>query len=154
MRGVHVSERLVGSSDSVKLLVSRVAHHAYPYKTTERAQFDRALDTARGAEADDALLLTPGGYVAETAIFSVFWWEGSRLCAPALDLGVLPGVGRARVFELAGEVEERHSTWKEIRGLSLFLVNSIRGVVKVLGVQDDPVPGSKRTDELATRFWP
>lgn len=154
MRGVHVSERLVGSSDPVKLIVSRVAHHAYPYKTTERAQFDRALDTARGAEADDALLLTPGGYVAETAIFSVFWWENSRLCAPALDLGVLPGVGRARLIELAGEVEERHSSWKEIRGLSLFLVNSIRGVVKVLGVQDDPVPPSKRTDELATRFWP
>jgi branched-subunit amino acid aminotransferase/4-amino-4-deoxychorismate lyase len=154
MRGVHVSERLVGSNNPVKLIVSRVAHHAYPYKTTERSQFDRALDTARGAEADDALLLTPGGYVAETAIFSVFWWEDSRLCAPALDLGVLPGVGRARLIELVGEVEERHSSWKEIRGLSLFLVNSIRGVVKVLGVQDDPVPASKRTDELATRFWP
>jgi branched-subunit amino acid aminotransferase/4-amino-4-deoxychorismate lyase len=154
MRGVQVSERLVGSSDPVKLIVSRVAHHAYAYKTTERAQFDRALDTARGAEADDALLLTPGGYVAETAIFSVFWWEGDRLCAPALDLGVLPGVGRARAIELVGPVEERHSSWKEIRGSSLFLVNSIRGVVKVLGVQDDPVPPSKRTDELATRFWP
>jgi branched-subunit amino acid aminotransferase/4-amino-4-deoxychorismate lyase len=154
MRGVHVSERLVGSSHPVKLIVSRVAHHAYPYKTTERAQFDRALDTARGAEADDALLLTPGGYLAETAIFSVFWWEDGRLCAPALDLGVLRGVGRARLIELVGEVEERHSTWNEIRGLSLFLVNSVRGVVKVSGVQDDPVPASKQTDELATRFWP
>jgi branched-subunit amino acid aminotransferase/4-amino-4-deoxychorismate lyase len=154
MRGVQVTERLVGSADPVKLIVSRVAHHAYPYKTTERAQFDRALDTARGAEADDALLLTPGGYVAETAIFSVFWWENGRLCAPALDLGVLPGVGRARLLELVGQVEERHSSWKEIGGSSLFLVNSVRGVVKVLGVQDDPVPPSKQTDELATRFWP
>jgi branched-subunit amino acid aminotransferase/4-amino-4-deoxychorismate lyase len=154
MRGVQVSERLVGSTDPVKLIVSRVAHYAYPYKTTERTQFDRALDTARGSEADDALLLTPGGYVAETAIYSVFWWEDGRLCAPALDLGVLPGVGRARLLELVGEVEERHSSWKEIRGLPLFLVNSVRGVVRVLGVQDDPVPSSKRTDELATRFWP
>jgi branched-subunit amino acid aminotransferase/4-amino-4-deoxychorismate lyase len=154
MRGVQVTERLVGSSDRVKLIISRVAHHAYPYKTTERAQFDRALDTARGAEADDALLLTPGGYLAETAIFSVFWWEDGTLCAPALDLGVLPGVGRARLTELADQVEERHSTWSEVRGKSLFLVNSIRGVVRVSAVQDDRVPASKRTDELATRFWP
>jgi branched-subunit amino acid aminotransferase/4-amino-4-deoxychorismate lyase len=154
MRGVKVTERLVGSTEPVKLIVSRVAHHPYPYKTTERTQFDRALDTARGAEADDALLLTPGGFVAETAIFSVLWWENGTLCAPALDLGVLPGVGRARLTELVGQVEERHSTWPEIRGLSLFLVNSVRGVMKVSAVQDERVPSSKQTDELATRFWP
>jgi branched-subunit amino acid aminotransferase/4-amino-4-deoxychorismate lyase len=154
MRGVQVSERLVGSSDPVKLIVSRVAHHSYPYKTTDRAQFERALDTARGAEADDALLLTPGGFVAETAIYSVFWWENGKLCAPALDLGILPGVGRARVIELAGQVEERHSAWNEIRGFPLFLVNSVRGMVKVAAVQGELVPTSKETDALAARFWP
>lgn len=154
MRGVQVSERLVGPSTPVRLIISRVGHHPYPYKTTERAQFDRALDTARGAEADDALLLTPGGYIAETAIFSVLWWEDGTLCAPALHLGVLPGVGRARVGELVEGLEERHATWSELRGKSLFLVNSVRGIVKVSAVQDDPVPASKQTDELATRFWP
>jgi branched-subunit amino acid aminotransferase/4-amino-4-deoxychorismate lyase len=154
MRGVQASERLVGSSDPVKLIVSRVAHHSYPHKTTDRAQFERALDTARGAEADDALLLTPGGFVAETAIYSVFWWENGRLCAPALDLGILPGVGRARVTELAGQLEERHSGWKEIQGLSLFLVNSVRGIVKVAAVQGEPVPPSKDTAALAASFWP
>ena len=141
-------------SDPVKLIVSRVAHHSYSYKTTDRAQFERALDTARGAEADDALLLTPGGFVAETAIYSLLWWENGRLCAPALDLGILPGVGRARVTELAGQVEERRTAWKEIQGLSLFLVNSVRGVVKVAAVQGEPVPASKDTDALAARFWP
>src|SRR3954467_6520128 len=80
MRGVQVSERLVGSSTPVKLMVSRVAHHSYAYKTTDRAQFDRALDAARAAGMDDALLLTPGGFLAETAIYSVLWWEDGRLC--------------------------------------------------------------------------
>jgi branched-subunit amino acid aminotransferase/4-amino-4-deoxychorismate lyase len=154
MRGVKVTERLVGPTDPVKLIVSRVAHHPYPYKTTERAQFERALDTARGAEADDALMLTPGGFVAETALFSVLWWEGGTLCGPALDLGILPGVGRARVTELVDGVEARHATWPEIRSKSLFLVNSVRGVVKVTAVQDDRVPSSKKTDDLAARFWP
>jgi branched-subunit amino acid aminotransferase/4-amino-4-deoxychorismate lyase len=154
MRGAHASERLVGPSDPVKLIVSRVAHHPYPHKTTDRSQFERALDIARGAEADDALLLTPGGFVAETAIYSVFWWENGTLCAPALDIGILPGVGRARVIEIAGKVEERRTSWKELRGVSFFLVNSVRGVVKVSAVQDDAVPSSTQTDDLAARFWP
>lgn len=154
MRGVEISERLVGPSTPVKLIISRVAHHPYPYKTIDRAQFDRALDVARGTEADDALLLTPGGFIAETAIFSVLWWEDGKLCAPALELGVLPGVGRARVTELVGQLEERRSIWPEIRGLPLFLVNSVRGVVKVKAVQDEPVPDFEETDALAASFWP
>jgi branched-subunit amino acid aminotransferase/4-amino-4-deoxychorismate lyase len=154
MRGVQISERLVDPPEPVKLIISRVAHHAYPYKTTDRAQFDRALDRARGAEADDALLLTPGGFVAETAICSVLWWEDGRLCGPAFDLGVLPGVGRARLTELAGQVEERHSTWMEVKERSPFLVNSVRGVVKISSVQGDPVRSAKETDALAARFWP
>ena len=154
MRGVQVSERLVDPPEPVKLIISRVAHHAYPYKTTERAQFDRALDRARGAEADDALLLTPGGFVAETAICSVLWWEDGRLCGPAYDLGVLPGVGRARLTELVGQVEERHSSWKDIQERSPFLVNSVRGVVKIFSVQGDAVRSATETDALAARFWP
>ena len=153
MRGVQVSERLVDPPEAVKLIISRIAHHTYPYKTTDRTQFDRALDTARGAEADDALLLTPGGFVAETAIYSVLWWEDGRLCGPAFDLGILPGVGRARLTELAGTVEERHSTWKDIQGCSPFLVNSVRGIVKVASVQGEPVQPARETDALAARFW-
>jgi branched-subunit amino acid aminotransferase/4-amino-4-deoxychorismate lyase len=154
MRGVQVSERLVGSTAPVKLMVSRVAHHSYPYKTADRAQFDRALDAARAVGMDDALLLTPGGFVAETAIYSVLWWEDGTLCGPAFDLGVLPGVGRARLTELVGRVEERHSSLEELRGLPLFLVNSVRGVVPVAKLEDQQVVESRETDTLAARFWP
>ena len=154
MRGVQVSERLVGPTTPVRLLVSRVAHHSYPYKTTERAQFDRALDAARATGVDDALLLTPGGFVAETAIWSVLWWEDRQLCGPGFDLGVLPGVGRARLSELAGQVQERHATLEDIRELPLFLVNAVRGVVPVATLDGQPVAQSRETDALAGRFWP
>jgi branched-subunit amino acid aminotransferase/4-amino-4-deoxychorismate lyase len=154
MRGVQVSERLLESTAPVRLIISRVAHHSYPYKTTDRAQFDRALDTARGVEADDALMLTPGGFVAETTICSLLWWEGSTLCGPAFDLGVLAGVGRARLTELAGQIEERYAAWSEIRERAPFLVNSVRGVVKISAVQGEPVPRSGETNTLAARFWP
>ena len=154
MRGVQVSERLAGPTTPVKLVVSKVAHHSYPYKTTERAQFDRALDAARAAGADDALLLTPGGFVAETAIWSVLWWEYDQLCGPAAELGILPGVGRARVTELAGKVEERRSNLKDIQGLPVFLVNAVRGVVPVASLDGVAMPSSPQTDALARRFWP
>jgi branched-subunit amino acid aminotransferase/4-amino-4-deoxychorismate lyase len=154
MRGVQVSERLVGSTVPVKLMVSKVAHHSYPYKTTERVQFDRALDAARSAGMDDALLLTPGGFVAETGIWSVLWWEDRQLCGPAFDLGILPGVGRARVTELVGQVEERHSTLKDLQGVPLVLVNAVRGLVPVASLDGVPVPESRETEALARHFWP
>jgi branched-subunit amino acid aminotransferase/4-amino-4-deoxychorismate lyase len=154
MRGMQVSERLAGATTPVKLVLSKVAHHSYPYKTTDRAQFDRALDAARVAGGDDALLLTPGGFVAETAIWSVLWWEGDELCAPAFELGILPGVGRARVTELVGRVEERRSGLEDLEGRSLILVNAVRGVVPVATLDGVPVPVSRETDALARRFWP
>jgi branched-subunit amino acid aminotransferase/4-amino-4-deoxychorismate lyase len=154
MRGAQVSERLVGPTAPVKLMISRVAHHAYPYKTVERAQFERAIDLARTGGMEDALLLTPGGFVAETAIYSVLWWENGRLCAPSLDLGVLPGVGRARLTELVGSLEERHANIREIRGLPLFLVNSVRGIVPVDSIDGESVAQSRETGALAARFWP
>ena len=154
MRGMQVSERLAGTTTPVKLVISKVAHHSYPYKTVDRAQFDRAVDAARAAGADDALLLTPGGFVAETSIWSVLWWEGDQLCGPAFDLGILPGVGRARVTELIGRVEERRSSLRELEGRPLILVNAVRGVVPVASLDGVPVPGSGETDALARRFWP
>lgn len=154
MRGVQVSERLIGSTEPVKLMVSKVAHHSYPYKTTDRTQFDRALDAARSGGMDDALLLTPGGYVAETAIWSVLWWEDKQLCGPAFDLGILPGVGRARVTELTGQIEERHTTLRDLQDMPLLLVNAVRGVVPIGSLDGVPVPQSRETETLARRFWP
>jgi branched-subunit amino acid aminotransferase/4-amino-4-deoxychorismate lyase len=83
----------------------------------------------------------------------VLWWEDGRLCAPALDLGVLPGVGRARLAELAGEVEERHSRLDDLEGRPVFLVNSVRGVIPVASLDGQQVVESKETDTLAARFW-
>ncbi len=76
-------------------------HRPYPHKTTERDCFVHAAERAVATGADDALLLTPEGLVAEGTVWTLFWWEGDRLRTPALELGILPGIGRARVLELA-----------------------------------------------------
>ena len=77
----------------MRLITSKVVHRPYPHKLVDRERFDRALADAKAVGADDGLLLTVGGQVAETAIWGVFWWEDGRVAAPALEIGILPGRG-------------------------------------------------------------
>jgi branched-subunit amino acid aminotransferase/4-amino-4-deoxychorismate lyase len=103
---------------------------------------------------DDGLLLTVGGQVAETAIWGIFWWEEGRVAAPPLEIGILPGVARARIGEIVGEIQERKVTLDEIRGRPLFVANSVRGVVPVATLDGTAVPEAPETEALASRFWP
>jgi branched-subunit amino acid aminotransferase/4-amino-4-deoxychorismate lyase len=152
-RGVVAGERPVGSTAPVRLITSKVVHRPYPHKLVDRERFDRALADAKAVGADDGLLLTVGGQVAETAIWGVFWWEDGRVAAPALDIGILPSVARARIGEMVG-IDERKVTLEDIRGRSLFVANSVRGVVPVATLDGAAVPDSPETEGLASRFWP
>ncbi len=151
--GVAVTEREVGPGDAVRLITSRVPHRPYPHKTTERGQFDRALEEARAGGVDDALLLATGGWVAEPAIWGLFWWDGNRLCAPPLGLGILPGVARARIAELV-ELEERRVARSELEGRALLVANAVRGIVEVVALDGVPTPSAGATRSLQARFWP
>jgi branched-subunit amino acid aminotransferase/4-amino-4-deoxychorismate lyase len=152
--GLAASERPVGSRSPVRLITARTVHRPYPHKTTDREPFDRALAEARAAGADDALLLTAEGFVAECAIWSLFWWEGETLCAPSLDLGVLPGVGRARIAELAGGLAERRAGRDALLAASCFLANAVRGIVPVRSLDGQIVMPHGGTARLQERFWP
>lgn len=151
--GVEVTSRAVGPVAPVKLHTSAVAHRPYRHKTTERAQFTRAAEEARAAGADDGLLLTAEGQVAEPTIWCLYWWEGDTLCAPALDLGILPGVSRMRIEELHGPLAERRVGRRAITGRSIFLSNAVRGVVEVASLDGAEVPSHPRTAALRERFW-
>lgn len=152
-RGLQVSERSVGGTEPVSLTRAGVVHRPYPHKTTERAQFDRALEEARAAGADDAVLVTEGGHIAECAIWGIFWWESDRLCGPALELGILPGVARARLGDLVGGISERRVAAADIQGRSIFVANSVRGVVPVVSFEGRPVPQDPGTSRLSASFW-
>jgi len=129
-------------------------HQPYPHKTTERDCFTDAGQEADVAEADDALLVTPEGWIAEGTVWTVFWWEGDTLRTPALDLGILPGVGRARVLEVAKRAEQGRYRKPALAGKSLFLTNAVRGIVPIASLDGAAVPADPRTAELAQRFWP
>ncbi|HEU4648889.1 MAG TPA: aminotransferase class IV [Gemmatimonadales bacterium] len=151
-RGCSVTERAVGPVERVHLVTTAVAHQPYPHKTTARTQFEQAAVAARSAGADEGLLLTPAGDVAETSIWSVFWWAGDRLCAPPLALGILPGVARARIAELV-PIREHQVSRGGLEGKALLLANAARGIVEVAALDGTAVPRSANTDALRERFW-
>jgi branched-subunit amino acid aminotransferase/4-amino-4-deoxychorismate lyase len=152
--GVQITERPLGPITPIRLITSQVLHQPYRHKTNGRSQFDRTLEEARAASADDGLLLTAAGYVAETAIWALFWWEAGTLCAPALDLGVLRSVSRARIAQLTGAVQERTVTRAGLEGRSLFASNAARGIVLVASLDGRPVPEHPETARLQEAFWP
>ena len=63
-----------------------------------------ARHEAVDAGADDVLLLTDHGHVCEGPTWNVFWRRGSTLCTPALAAGVLAGVTRSTLIELAPDL--------------------------------------------------
>src|SRR3989475_8732392 len=129
-------------------------HQPYPHKTTLRDRFADAAREAEIAGADDALLVTHDGLVAEGTVWSGFWWEAGRLRTPGLELGILPGLGRAHVIELAKQVEEGRYPREALARGSRFLTNAVRGVVPLASLDGVPVAPDPRTSELARRFWP
>jgi branched-subunit amino acid aminotransferase/4-amino-4-deoxychorismate lyase len=148
-----VTVRELPALDSPTVITASEPHIPYPHKTTERDRFADAAREAVVGEADDALLLTHEGSVAEGTVWNVCWWDRDGLRTPPLALGILPGIGRARVLELA-PAEEPRCARSGLDGKSLFLVNAVRGVVPIASLDGAMVPADPRTAELARRFWP
>src|SRR2546422_204166 len=94
--GASVTVRELPSLALPVVIPASEPHQPYPHKTTERDCFTDAGKEAEVAEADDALLLTPEGWVAEGTVWTAFWWDGDALRTPALALGILPGVAPTR----------------------------------------------------------
>ncbi|WNC15032.1 aminodeoxychorismate lyase [Brevibacillus brevis] len=92
----------------------------------------------------EGLFLTHDGYVAEGIVSNVFWVKDGRLYTPSLDTGILGGVTRQHVLELAGRIglpsEEgkfRLGALKEAD--EVFVTNSVQEIVPVAEIDSLPV---------------
>ena len=70
-------------------------------KSTSYAVNMAAEAEARRRGADEALFVDADGIVLEGTVTNVWWRVGETLYTPSLDLGILAGVTRAAVMELA-----------------------------------------------------
>lgn len=150
--GVEVMSRLHHSPRPISVRTVP-GYRPYPHKVTDRDQFVTACATARGAGADDALLLTAAGEAAEGTTWTLFWWDAGGLHTPALSLGILPGVARARFAEM-GSVSEGTCPVEQLAARGCFAANAVRGVIPIREIDGALVRADERTVRLAARFWP
>jgi len=118
-----------------------------------------ALAEATEAGADEALLLDMRGCIAECAYSNIFFVSDSALLTPALDAGILPGITRAAVLELARGrgIEVRETAIEPSIALAAdeaFITNSVRGVVPVhaIGTRIFQAPGGL-TSRIVQWYW-
>lgn len=95
-----------------------------------------ALREAIGRGGDDAILVTSADEVAEGATSNVFAVMEGKLCTPHLHVGLLAGITRQVVCELAAEVGHPASECTvrpdALRGASeVFMTSSVRGIMPV-----------------------
>lgn len=56
---------------------------------------------AKQADAYEALMLNADGYIAEGTISNIFFVKGGMLCTPSIECGILDGITRYIVIDLA-----------------------------------------------------
>ncbi|MDD3180080.1 MAG: aminotransferase class IV [Opitutaceae bacterium] len=119
-----------------------------PYKHLGRVAWRDQLTAARAAGFDEVLLGDQQGRLVEGAVSNVFLVQGGGLLTPALDCWPLPGITRAKVLALAGElcltVEERTLDCVAAHGADeIFVTNALIGLRPVVRLDDRflPAPG-------------
>ncbi|OES45163.1 aminodeoxychorismate lyase [Domibacillus iocasae] len=94
----------------------------------------------------EGLFLTEDGFVAEGVVSNVFWTKKRTLYTPALQTGILNGVTRQFVINIAREagltVEEGLYKPNEIETADeVFVTNSIQEIVPLQAVGEKVLPG-------------
>ena len=111
-------------------------------KSTSYAVNMAAIDESHRRGADDAVFVSTNGIVLEGPTTNVWWRRGETLYTPSLELGILAGVTRAVLLELAaGPVVEGAFPLAELAAADeAFTSSSVREVVPVVELDGRPIP--------------
>jgi len=115
-----------------------------------------ARQEARGAGADEALLLNERGHVAEGSLSNIFLGKGGRLFTPDQESGILPGITRQVVLELAHSLgvavkEDKLGPEALLSADEAFLTNSLIEVMPLTQIGGKAI-GSGRPGPLTVSF--
>ena len=103
---------------------------------------------AREHNAQEALLLNTLGWVAEGATSNVFIIKDKKLITPPVDAGILPGITRAAVLEIAESLdlqarEETFSPEELLRADEAFLTNSLMEIMPLVMLNEKKIGKGK-----------
>jgi branched-chain amino acid aminotransferase len=95
-----------------------------------------ALAEARKSGDYEAVMCDREGFLAEGSSSNLFWGEGNKLFTPSLAVGLLAGITRRRVLELASsrgmEIHEGSFPPNALQDAAeAFLTSSIRGILPI-----------------------
>ena len=121
------------------------------FKTTCKLANVLAKAEAEEQGADEALMLTQDGFVAQGASSNLFWMEENTVCTAPLAAGILPGITRSMVIDLCREKEisfrEGLRRPEDIRG-GVFGTLSSFGLVPVSHVDNRPLEPLPQVEQL------
>ena len=115
-----------------------------------------ALSQAVASGAEEAVLLNERGFIAECSTSNIFLVAEGILTTPSVESGILPGITREAVLELARdlgiETVEREIPEADLfQAEEAFLTTSVREVVPITSVNGKPV-GSGRPGTVTKRL--
>jgi branched-subunit amino acid aminotransferase/4-amino-4-deoxychorismate lyase len=108
-------------------------------KLSNSLHYMQAYREACEKGADDALMLTVDGSIAETAIANIFWKRGGAIYTPSTACDILPGIMRHIVLDmLAGRpeyevIEGEYKPYDLKEAEHVWITNSIRQIQPVSG---------------------
>lgn len=122
-------------------------------KSTSYAVNMAAEAEARRRGADDAVFVDADAVVLEGPTTNIWWRRGRTLLTPSLELGILAGVTRAAVIELAAELEYEvdegvHRLAELAAAEEAFTSSSVREVMPVVELDGAPLGRGPAADEL------
>jgi 4-amino-4-deoxychorismate lyase len=144
-RGIRLVS-LLGVRAEVPWLLGGVKSTSYAVNMAAEAE-------ARARGADDAVFVSRDELVLEGPVTTVWWRRGSELFTPSLDLGVLAGVTRDALLELAPAlgyaVREGRFPLAELQGAEeAFTSSSVRELMPAVELDGRPIARGPAADAL------
>ena len=127
------------------------------FKTCNKLPQILARSEADEAGADEALLSNTNGCVAEGASSNVFWVKRGTIYTPPVAAGILPGVTRSVVFELAAKlgiaIREKNIRLKDIGRMDgVFLSLTSWGIIEVTSLDGKRLKKSELTLQVRNAY--
>jgi 4-amino-4-deoxychorismate lyase len=122
-------------------------------KSTSYAVNMAAESEARARGADDAVFVRDDSVVLEGPVTNVWWRRGSILYTPSLDLGILAGVTRTVLLEVAPAAgydvaEGAYPLADVLAAEEAFTTSSVREVMPVVDLDGQPLGRGPAADGL------
>jgi 4-amino-4-deoxychorismate lyase len=107
---------------------------------------------------DEAIFLNDEGDLSEGSTSNIFWLKEGILFTPSVDCGLLPGVIRGFVVELARDmgmkvIEGKYNLDSFVTSEAGFITNSLIGAIAVSHVNDFSLSDSKDFERISTALF-